>query len=120
MRKLAEIKDENAITIWGELFEPITALLADKELADIIKSGAPILKWVKPMTKHPKEIIKIISILEGKPENELNINIMTLPQFILQLINDKFLLDFFRSQGLNSDVEHSGSVTENIAETAVI
>ena len=57
---------------------------------------------------------------EDYDEYVKKVNIFTLPKKLLELLDDKELLDFFVSQGLMTGNEFSGSAMENTEETEIM
>lgn len=114
--KLSEYKGEQALDILADIVEPAAAILADKELAELSKSGVARIKLVKPIIKnHKKEVIEILAILEGEEPEQYaeKVNIFTLPAKLLELLNDPELVNLFTWQGQKTENETSGSATEN-------
>ena len=67
MKQLSEYRGEQAIDILAELIEPATAIMADKEVAELARSKAPAVKIIKPAIKnHKREVIEILAVLEGE------------------------------------------------------
>lgn len=118
MKKLSEIKNEDALDVLAEILEPAGELFADKDLRKIFENGGNRTELVKKILKeHKTAIIKIMAALDGIPYEEYECNIITLPLKLLDLFNDEDLLQFFQSQGLTMGDKYSGSATESIAVT---
>ena len=49
---LSDYKGEDAIDMLADLFEPAAYIMADKEVAEIARSGKPTIKLIKPMLKN--------------------------------------------------------------------
>lgn len=114
--KLSEVKGERALDILADIIEPAAAIIMDKELSDLAKSGAPKINLVKPIIKnHKREVIEIMATLEGEnPEQYAEkINVFTLPAQLLEILNDPELVNLFTWQGQKTENETSGSATEN-------
>ena len=121
MKALSEYKNEEAIELLADIMEPVSEILADEEVKNTYRSGANKVTLVKVILKHhSKQVVDILAVLDGVPREEYECNAITLPVKLLELLNDKELVDFFQSQGQNLDVEFSGSATENIDETEEI
>ena len=116
MRKLSEYQGEEAIELLGDILEPTMLILADKEVSDgagkvtVLKLASLILK------KHPKEIIEILARLDGEEPSTYKVNVLTLPTKIIQILNDKDLMDFFASQTAEMLKSASGAVMANTEE----
>lgn len=112
--KLSEIKGEHALDVLADLLDPISEIVTDKEIEGIIKSKKPKLMVVKPAIKnHKKAVIEILAILDGIPPEEYQVNLLTLPMKILEVLNDPMVEELFSSQGQTMESASSGSATES-------
>lgn len=115
--KLSEYKDEAALDLLVELIDPAADIFSDKEIADIMRKNGKPMEAVKLAIKnHKKSVIQILAILEGVPVEQYHCNIFTLPIALLNVLNDKDLMDFFSLQGQNAVANFSGSATETTEE----
>jgi len=113
--RLSECKGEQALDILADLMEPAVAIMGDKEVVELYRSGAPKIKIIKSAIKnHKKEVVEILALLDGEdPETYVEkINILTLPMKLLDIFNDRELMDLFQSQGQETETS-SGSATES-------
>lgn len=112
MKKLLEYENEDALELLADILDPAVEIFTDKEISKAWNKSR--VKAVSiAIKKHKKSVIEILARLEGVPVNEYKCNIFTLPTTILSILNDKELLNFFKSQGQMMDMISSGSVTEN-------
>jgi len=115
--KLSEYKGEDALDLFADLLEPVAAIMADREIAALVKSGTQKVKLVSAILKtHKKEVVEILAMLDGEnPKTYLEkITLFTLPSRLLEILNDPELINLFTSQGQNKDEANSGSATESI------
>ena len=69
--KLSEYKGEKALDLLADLFEPATAIMADKEIMNAVRANLPKIKIVKTVIKnHKREVIEILAILDGEDPKE--------------------------------------------------
>lgn len=97
MRKLSEIKGEEALDVLAEIIEPITTIIQDEE----VKAGFEknVAKCVAiALKKHKKEIIEIFACINGKSvEDTLDeIDILSLPSYIVDVLNEPALQSLFQ------------------------
>lgn len=122
--RLSDFKGEEALDVLADIIEPITYILADKDIQKMRKEAAeekkalPMISYVKPAIKnHKTEIIQILSRLNNQTpeEYEENLSLATLPVHVLELINDPEIQKLFISQSQTSaeQLASSGSVSEN-------
>jgi len=115
MRKLSEYKDEEALELLADIMEPVTEIIIDKEVVKKFRKNklAGIAHAIK---HHKKAVFRTLAALEGVNVEDYHCNIVTLPKAILEIINDKELIDFFASQSQEADEESSGSATTTGSE----
>lgn len=120
--KLSDIKGEKAIDICADLLEPVTRMMADSKFQNIYygkekkEDGNPYNKLdvVRYMLKeHKKSIIEILAILNDVEYEEYvkEVNVLTLPATLLEILNDKEMNKLFTSQ-VQSSTTLSVPVTE--------
>ena len=97
MRKLSEIKGEEALDVLAEILEPITEIANDEEVkagfeTNVAKSVSVALK------KYKKEIIEIFAAINGTSVEDTleEINILALPAYIVETLNEPAIQSLFR------------------------
>lgn len=121
MKKLSEYKDEEAIEILADILDPVATIATDKGLVEDIrknfsKGGQRIRIISRALKAHKKEIFEILAALERVHVEEYHCNMATLPAQILNILNDKDLMEYFLSLAETEDQTSSGSATENTEE----
>ena len=117
--KLSDYKGEDAIDVLADIIEPISKIFADPDMQKIAKSENPTaIMYVKPMLKnHKREVIEILARLNNEPveEFEPKITIMTLPNMLLEFLNDPEISALFPQQHQKdlTSLPDFGAVTEN-------
>ena len=112
--KLSDYKDDEALDLLVELIDPAAEIFSDVEIANILRNNQPAIKAVKIAIKnHKKAVIQILATLDGVDVKDYHCNVLTLPMTLLNILNDKELMNFFASQGQNGDAMNSGSATES-------
>ena len=113
--KLSEIKGERALDLLVDLIDPITLILADEEIVKIYKSNLPNILLVKRLiANHKKEVLTILALLNEEDPKTYEPSLIALPKMLLDLLNDKELMDLFYSQDQMKRNESSGSAMESI------
>lgn len=112
--KLSEFTNEKALDLLADLIEPATKIMTDPRVKELYESKAKMPEVVKHVIKNHKEsIIEILAILDGVPVEEYTCNIFTLPKKVIELFNDKELIDFFSSAELMGEENPCGAPMEN-------
>lgn len=114
MKKLSEVKNEDALDLLADIIEPAAEIMADKKVQELVKAknkGAIIKALIKD---HKKSIIEILATLDGVPVEEYEVNLFTLPMKLLEILNDKELVNFFT---LQATMEEQTSSIEPLVNT---
>lgn len=96
MRKLSEIKGEEAIDVLAEIIVPITAIVNDDEVQAGFKEN--VAKCVSiALKKHKSEVIEILASINGKSVEETleEIDILSLPSYIIDALNEPAIQSLF-------------------------
>lgn len=118
MRKLSEYKGDEALELLADLVDPAIEIMADADIAQMLKSGRYI-GAVKPILKaHKQAVLQILALLNGKTVEEYKkeVNLFTIPKALLELLNDPDLMSLFTSAEQTEGVTSSGSASENTEE----
>lgn len=108
--KLSDIKGEAALDALADLIEPAAEIMTDEQFVKCIRNNNRV-KAVKLVLKnHKQAIITIMAVLDGKKPEEYEVNILTLPAKLLEVLNDPDVMNLFQLQG---SVTSSGSAMEN-------
>ena len=95
MKKLSDYKGEEAIELWADLFDYISVIVGDKEIANIIKSGDNKIAIAKKVLKlHGKEAVAILERIDGTPVDGLNI-VIRLVELITEIGQNEDMKSFF-------------------------
>ena len=115
--KLSEIRGEAAIELLADILEPAAIIMADPEVEKVIKADKPKIIIASTLLKnHPKEILKILALLNQEDLETYKPSLLVLPKMVIDLLNDEELMNLFHSQSQLKEDESSASVSENIAE----
>ena len=118
--KISDIKGEAALDAFADMIDPAMEIMTDPAISAAYKNpGTTMAQLVGLIIKsHKQSIIKIMAILDGEdPETYADkINILTVPEKLIEIINDPEMKSLFPSQGRRSVVAFSGSATGNTTE----
>lgn len=93
--KLQNFENENAIELIADIIEPFSKIAQDKKLVELIKSGDKLKAVQYGLKQHKSTIIEILAILDGTPVNEYKCNVLTITKELLELLNNKELIEVF-------------------------
>lgn len=119
MRKLSDYKDEQALDLLAEVFEPAVTIMSDNEFLTAFDKNR--LQAVKIAIKnHKNEVMQILAAMEGVPVEEYHCSIFVLPirlgEIIMQIMNNPDLMAFFTPQGEKKSKTSFGSAMANTEE----
>lgn len=96
--KLSEIKGKDAIRTLAALMEPVAKIAQDEELQAAMKAKKPVMILAKIMLeKYPDEVIEILARLDGADPATYEVNLLTLPVKLLEVLNDPAINELFFS-----------------------
>lgn len=97
MRKLSEIKGEEALDVLAEILIPITAIVTDDEVRSGFETNVATCACIA-IKKHKEEVIDILSKIDGTDKEEFlnNINILTLPSIMIDVLNEPMVQELFQ------------------------
>jgi hypothetical protein len=110
MRKLSEIKGEDALDILADLIEPVSEFSEDQIFVGYIRSGNRVEAVKRAIKGHKKAVIRIMALLEGEDPETYAPSLLRLPAMLIETLNDPELIALFPSE---QTVTASGSATEN-------
>lgn len=120
MRKLQEIKGEEALDVMVQIIEPLSKIAKDKTVQRAITNDSyKSIAFVKHVIeKHKKEIISIMAIIDGKSYDDFveTFNILTLPALLIETFNDPDIIALFPSATQIMDVNTSTLHMESTEE----
>ena len=114
MRKLSEIRGEDALDILADLIEPASEFGTDKLFAELVRKNDKTGAVRQAIKGHKKAVLTIMAILEGEDPKTYQPSLLRLPTMLIELFNDPELIALFTS---GQTVTSSGSATENTEGT---
>lgn len=109
--RLSEAKNEDAIELIADLIEPASEIFSDKEVAQAGRDNNKAKAVKIALKNHSKAVVEILARLDGVEVNDYNKNVIEMTVELLNLLNDKELIEVFQSQGQEQTL--FGSATEN-------
>ena len=109
-----KLKNEKAIEVLADMFDPIIEIASDDEVKSAATSNNKLLMVKLMLKKHSRAIFEIMAISEGIPVDKYECDMMTLPIKLLQLFSRPEFDVLFQSQGQKEENTSSGSATESI------
>lgn len=119
MKKLSELRGEQALDALADILEPAAEIMTDRNVVDGVRSGQKLLAIKAAIKEHKKAVLKILAILDGENPDTYNPPLMALPLKLLEVLNDPDVQMVFSSQGQNQEGNASGSATESTEATVI-
>lgn len=97
MRKLSEIKGEEALDVLAEILVPIVNIWEDEEVKEGFEKNVATSVSIA-IKNHRKEIIEIFAAIDGITyEEEIeSIDLVSLPTSIIELLNEPAIQSLFQ------------------------
>ena len=111
--KLREIKNERAIELLADMFDPIMEIASDDKVVSAARSDNKILMVKVILKEHSRAVFELMAMTEGVPVEDYECNVMTLPAKLVELFNQPEFEFLFQSQGQKTENTSFGSATEN-------
>ena len=111
--KLSEFRGEAALDAMADLIDPLTEIASDKILVGLLRKKNMVDAIKLGLRNHKKAILAILAILNQQDVETYNPSLAEIPKMLLDLLNDKELLDLFQSQAETTEKTSSSSVMEN-------
>lgn len=95
MKKLSDYKGAEAIELWADLIDPLSDILADKNVAKTVKSGKPKMIIAKEIIKaHKDNAVKILLRIDDTPIDGFNL-ILRLATLLAEIGENEEAKSFF-------------------------
>lgn len=108
--KLTDIRGEAALDALADLIDPVASICSDPRIKAAIYGSK--MSAIKIMLKdHKKSVITIMAILDGVPVEEFEVNLLTLPVKLLEILNDPEVVGLFTSAEQTVGAKPSGSAS---------
>ena len=111
--KLSEIKNEQAIEVLADMFDPIIEIASDENVVSAARGNNKVLMVKVILKEHSRAVFELMALSEGVPVDEYECDVLTLPMKLLDLFNRPELGFLFQSQGQKMGETSFGSATEN-------
>ena len=114
MVRLTDYEDEEAIELWADLLDPISNIINDANIANVIRSGKTRLVIAQEiLKKHKKEAEQILLRIDPEPINGLNF-VVRLIEILADIGNNEEIKPFFGYAAQEKmEQESSGSAMVN-------
>lgn len=101
----------------AEMIEPASKIFSDKNVAGLVKAKDYINAIKIIITKYKKETVTLLALSNGQKPSEYKANIVDMMKQLMDILNNKDLMQVFGLQELMVGVISSTPVTENTEET---
>lgn len=114
MVRLSDYQGEEAIELWADLLDPISAIIGDANIAKVIRSGKTRISIAQEILKrHKEEAEKILLRIDPEPLDGLNI-VVRLLSILAEIGSNEDIKPFFGYAAQEqTGKESSGSAMEN-------
>lgn len=96
MRKLSEIRGEDALDVLADLLEPVSEIFTDNEFINKIRGGEKMKACTLAIRNHKAAVLRILATLNGVAPEAYNPSLAEIPILLLQLLNDPDVVAVFQ------------------------
>jgi hypothetical protein len=111
--KISKVEGAEALDVWADLLEPITAIASDKEFEKLYKSKPLVFAVKYVMKNHKSEILEVLALMQGEDVETFRPSFFELPKMIFELLNDKDIQELFQSQQIVTKDDSLSAVTQS-------
>ena len=111
--KLSDYKDEDALDLLADIIDPATEIIADDEIRKAVRTESKLAVIKIILKNHKRAVMEILAAMDGVPVEDYHVKVWTLPTKLLEIMNDKELMDFFTSAELTEEQTISTESAEN-------
>ena len=114
MKKLSDYKGDEAIELWADLLEPLSAIIIDDKVKEAIQSKKSRLETAKViLSTHKKEAVEILQRIDPEPIDGLNV-VVRLIALLADIGQHEEISSFFGyAEQAKSEDNASGFATAN-------
>lgn len=106
---LSEIKGEKALDVLADILEPAQEIMTDEEVVKNFRVGGNRIAGIaQAIRAHKKAVISILAALDGADPETYEVNVLTLPKKLLEIVNDEAMLQLFPSPARTRGKKRSG------------
>ena len=125
MKSLSDFRDEQALDLLADVFEPVVKIMSDNEFLTAFDKGKRLEAVKIAIKNHKPEVMEVLAAMEGVPVSEYHCNVFTVPirlgEVVGAIMKEPELMAFFTPQGKTKSKEYtktsSGSATGITKET---
>lgn len=111
-----KLYNEDALDFLADIIEPAARIFSDKKVQKAFQSGNQV-KAAKAILKgHDKDAMIIIAAADQTTPDKCRYSTLDLFKKLMDILNDKDIMDFLSSQAQMEESKPSGSVTESIED----
>ena len=118
MRRLSEIKGEEAIDVLAEIMTPVSSICGDEKVKKTWESrDKNLMAFVQIMFKNHKDaLVDVLCILDGSTRKEYlkSATVISIVEDAFYVMNDPVMKELFIGQGQMLDDADSGSAMESV------
>jgi hypothetical protein len=112
--RLSDIKGEKALDAMADLIDPLAEIAQNKILVGLIRKKNYKEAVKIGLKQHKKAVLTILAILNQQDVETYEPTLAEIPKMLLDLFNDKELLNLFSSQAEQTNETSSSSAMVNI------
>lgn len=121
MRRLQDVKGEEALDVLADVLDYVVKLVQNDKVREVLnRKSVRDIDTIKTLIKEGKhEIICMMAVIDGKTYDEFvdTLDLLTLPVMLYETFNDEALQAVFQSQAQTEGENTFGLATETSEES---
>ena len=106
---MRNMTNEESLDMFADMLEPMSVILADKEVSAKFKDGTLAAGVAHAIKRHKPEVIQILAATDGEPVETYKVNPIAIPFKLLHLLSSPEMKELFMSAGQMTEKGSSGS-----------
>lgn len=95
MRRLSDIKGEEALDVIADIIEPATEIMADKDFQKVARERNIPKAASVAIKNHKKAVLTVLAVLDGEDPATYEPTLVSIPMKLIELFNDPELVSLF-------------------------
>lgn len=106
-----ELYNEDALDFLADIIEPASRIFSDKKVREAFQANDRVKAAQAILKGHDKDAMVIIAATDKTTPDKCKYSILDLFKKLLEILNDKDIMDFLASQAQMEDQKPSGPAT---------
>ena len=103
MKKISELRGEEALDVLADILEPAAEIMTDKEFVELFRADKRMKAVSKAIKNHKRAVIEILAVMDGEDPETYEPPFVSIPVKLIEILNDPDVQAVFSAQGQNME-----------------